>query len=96
MTKEGAKIEVICPCCQAKLLVEPKSGLVLHSEEKKSGYSFEKALEEVQSRKEQADELFQKAFQDEKRRQQSLEEKFREALKSKDELDEPARPWDMD
>lgn len=69
---------------------------MLHSEDKKSGYSFEKALEQVQERKAKADELFDKAFQEEKKRQSNLEEKFREALKSKDELDEPSRPWDLD
>ena len=95
MGKQG-RIEVICPCCQATLTVDPKTGLVLHSEGKKTGYSFEQALEQVKARKEKADELFDKAFLDEKRRHEALEEKFREALKSKDELDEPAKPWDMD
>lgn len=96
MGKTQGRIEVMCPCCQATLTVDPKTGLVLHSEEKKMGYSFEQALEEVKTRKEKADERFNKAFLDEKRRHEALEEKFREALESKDELDEPARPWDID
>lgn len=90
------RIEVVCPCCESKLTVDPNTGLVLHSETKKTGYSFEQALHEVKSRKEKSDELFAKAFVDEKRRQESLEEKFKEALESKEELDEPVRPWDLD
>ena len=96
MTKKGAKVEVVCPCCQATLLVDSKTGLVLHSREKKSDYSFEKGLEEVKRRSEKSEELFEEAFQQEHQRQQGLEEKFRQALNSKDELDEPPRLWDLD
>ncbi|MGH9340637.1 MAG: hypothetical protein ACRD1R_13845 [Acidobacteriota bacterium] len=91
-----ARIDVICPCCHAKLVVDPESGLVLHSSEKKSGYSFEEALEHEKSRKGKADEMFQKAFSDEQSRHAALEKKFRQALESKDELDEPIRPLDLD
>ena len=96
MAKESRRIQVVCPSCQATMVVDPKTGLVLHSEEKKSGYSFDEALDQVRSRKEKSEELFQKAFQDEKLRHQGLEKKFREALESKDELDEPPNPWEMD
>ena len=63
---------------------------------KKLDYSFENAVQDVEDRKQKAAELFDKAFVDEKKRQQGLEEKFREALKSKDEFDDPIRPWDLD
>lgn len=96
MDKSQRRIEIVCPHCQATLLLDPKTGLVLHSEEKKVDYSLEKGLKEVKARKEKADQLFEKAFRDERRRHDSLEEKFREALESKDELDEPVRPWDID
>ncbi|HXK58325.1 MAG TPA: hypothetical protein PLP42_00385 [Acidobacteriota bacterium] len=91
-----AKLEVICPCCQATLTIEAKTGMILHAREKKSAYSFEDALEQVKKRKENADQLFQKAVMDEKRRKDTLEEKFQQALEMKDELEEPTRPWDMD
>jgi hypothetical protein len=90
------KLEITCPCCQATLLVDAETGLVLNAHEKKSGYSFEDALQQVKHRKEKADELFQKAVEDEKKRQSSLEDKFRKALELKDQLEEPSRPWDMD
>jgi len=91
------RVEVICPSCQTTMTVDVKTGLVIHSEQQKSAYSFDEAVEKEKARKEKSDELFAKAFQDEKKRQDRLEEKFREALKSKDELDEPPpRPWDLD
>lgn len=96
MTKQQ-RVEVVCPCCQAKLLVDGKTGLVIHSEAKKSAYSFDEALEKEKERKAKSDELFAKAFRDEEQRRASLEDRFREALDSKDELDEPPpRPWDLD
>jgi len=89
-------MEVVCPCCQTTLWVDSKTGLVLHSQEKKSDYSFEKGLEEVKRRSEQSEELFEEAFQQEHRRRRGLEEKFRQALDAKDELEEPPRLWDLD
>ena len=96
MSKKTERLKVTCPCCQAKLLVEPETGLVLKSQAKKVDYSLENALQEEKRKKDQADDLFNQVFQDEKRRQDSLEEKFRKALDSKDELDDPTRPWDFD
>jgi hypothetical protein len=95
MAKE--RVKVVCPSCQTTMTVDPKTGLVIHSEQHKSAYSFDEAVEKEKARKDKSDELFAKAFQDEKKRQDSLEEKFEEALKSKDDLDEPPpRPWDLD
>jgi predicted nucleotide-binding protein (sugar kinase/HSP70/actin superfamily) len=96
MSKKGQNIEVVCPCCQATLLLDSATGLVLHSAEKKSGYSFESGLESVRQRKEKSEQLFEEAFQKEEQRRRSLEDKFRKALESKDELDEPPSPWEID
>ena len=96
MSKQN-RIQVTCPSCQASLVVDPKTGLVLHSEEHGSEYSFESALEDVKGKKGQTEAKFQKAFSDEKARHQAMEDKFREALQSQDELDDPPpKPWDFD
>ena len=95
MTKH--RIEVICPSCQTKMVIDAKTGLVIHSEHKKPEYSFDEALERERTKKDLTDELFSKAFEDEKRRKANLEDKFKEALESKDELDDPSiRPWELD
>ena len=96
MAKGSDRINVVCPLCDATMVVDPKTGLVIHSQAKKSGFSFEDGLAQVQARKEKSDELFQKAFQTEQSRQEGLEGKFQEALESQDELDEPPKPWEMD
>jgi predicted amidophosphoribosyltransferase len=96
MPKNNSRIEVVCPCCQATLLVDSKTGLILKSQEKKTDYSFERGLQEVQERNEKSEELFAEAFYQEQQRQQGLEAKFRQALDSEDELDEPPRLWDLD
>ena len=96
MPKNNSRIELVCPCCQATLLVDAKTGLILQSQEKKTDYSFEKGLKAVQERNEKSEELFAEAFHQEQQRQQGLEAKFRQALDSKDELEEPPRLWDLD
>ena len=90
------KLIVYCPCCQAELVIEPETGLVLKAREKKLDYSFETALQRESDRKSQADRVFADAFQKEQDRHAALEDKFRKALESKDELDDPDRPWDFD
>ncbi len=92
-----SRLEVTCPCCQAKLIVDSATGLVVHADAKKTTYSFDDAVKKEQERKSRSEELFARAVQDEKKRQSSLEERFNEALRSKDELDEPPpRPFDFD
>ncbi len=94
---EKKRLEVTCPCCQARLIIDATTGLVIHSDAKKAGYSFDDALRQEKERKTKSDEIFARAFADEKKRQSSLEAKFEEALRSKDELDEPPpRPFDLD
>jgi hypothetical protein len=79
------------------MVVDTKSGLVIHSEHKKPDYSFDEALEREKSKRDRTDELFSKVVEDEKKRRASLEDKFKAALESKDELDEPSiRPWELD
>ncbi len=96
MSDGHEKLEIVCPCCQTTLTVDAKTGMILHAKEKKSAYSFEDALQQVNKRKEMADDLFNKAVTDEKRRRDTLEEKFRQALDMKDELEEPTRPFDLE
>ena len=96
MPKGSSRIQVTCPACQTTLVVDPKTGLVLHSAGQRSDYSFEEALNQEHTRKEKTEELFQQAFQEEEDRRKSLEGKFREALDSQDELEEPINPLELD
>lgn len=90
------RLKVGCPECGCRIVVDAKTGLVIQSERKKQDYSFESALEAITDRKAKADQLFSEAVDEEKRRHATLEEKFKEALRSKDELEDPKRLWDLD
>lgn len=90
------RLKVECPECGCRLHLDQKTGLVIRSERKKPDYSFESALEEIEERKSRADQIFSQAMDNEKRRHATLEEKFKEALRSKDELEDPSRLWDLD
>lgn len=97
MSESKKRLEITCPCCAARLVVDAETGLVLHKEGKKPDLSFEEALEKEKSRKARSDDMFRKAFDQERQRHSALNKKFEEALRSKDELDDPGpRPWDYD
>ena len=72
MPKNNSRIDLVCPCCQATLLVDAKTGLILQSQEKKTDYSFEKGLKEVKERNEKSEELFAEAFDQEHQRHREL------------------------
>jgi hypothetical protein len=98
MPKKTDHLTVQCPCCEAVLTVHRTSGEVLFTEKskKKSGVSFEDAMQQLQKEKETADDRFRDAFAKEASRMKTVEEKFEENLKRKDELEEPLRPLDYD
>ena len=98
MPKKTDHLTVQCPCCEAVLTVHRTSGEILFTEKskKKSGVSFEDALQQLQKDKDTADDRFADAFKKESSRMQTIEEKFQEALKRKDELEDPLRPLDYD
>jgi hypothetical protein len=98
MPKKTDHLNVQCPCCEAVLTVHRTSGEVLFTEKskKKSGVSFEDAMQQLQKEKETADDRFRDAFAKESSRMKTIEEKFQENLKRKDELEEPLRPLDFD
>jgi hypothetical protein len=98
MPRKTANLTVQCTCCDAVLTVHRETGEVLFTEKskKKSGVSFEDAVQQLQKDKDTADDRFRDAFAKESTRMQTIEEKFQEALKRKDELEEPLRPLDYD
>ena len=98
MPKKTDHLTVQCTCCEAVLTVHRETGEVLFTDKpkKKSGVSFEDAVQQLQKDKDTADDRFRDAFAKESNRLQTIEEKFQEALKRKDELEDPLRPLDYD
>ncbi len=90
---------VICPCCEATIVVDAQTGAVIsHQEKAKPLASFEEMAKELESRKKVRDQVFSQELGSMKDRERLLEEKFREAMKrAEKDKDTPYRnPLDFD
>ena len=93
------KFSIICPCCEATLVIDAQTGAVLsHEEKKKILGSFEDLQGELSKQKELREQLFAQEMSSQKDRERILEEKFKEAMKrAGDEKDVPFKnPLDFD
>ena len=93
------KFSIICPCCEAVLVIDAQTGAVLsHEEKKKVLGSFEDLKGELGKQKELRDQLFSQEMSSMKDRERLLDEKFKEAMKrAEGEKDVPYKnPLDLD
>ena len=93
------KFNIICPCCEATLVIDTKTGAILsHEEKKKVLGSFEDLKGELSKKKDLRDQLFAQEMTSMKDRERLLEEKFQEALKRADtDTGKPFKnPLDLD
>src|SRR5574337_896760 len=100
---EGAKltVKVICPCCQAKLTVDPEIGVVLHHEpppKEMHPTDLKAAVEELKGEVGRREARFKESMEAEREKGKLLERKFKELLKkAKDEpVARPTRDIDLD
>jgi hypothetical protein len=96
---DTARFTLICPCCEAKLVIDAQTGALLSHEEKaKPVATFEEMAKDLERQKQTRDQLFAQEMGSVKDRERLLEEKFREALKRADkDKDKVYRnPLDMD
>lgn len=79
-------LEVICPCCEATLVVDPVSGEVLlhKAKETKNTTSLEAMVSNLEAQKGEAAKRFEKQLESQKDRARILEERFKEAMKRAD------------
>ena len=94
-------LKLICPCCGAKLVVDPDTGAILSHEKKAAksvkDLSLAEALQAEQQRKQQLEEKFKQASSDYEHREEILQKKFDEAKKKvKDDDTPPPHPMDWD
>ncbi len=93
------KFTLICPCCEATLIIDASTGVVLsHDEKQKAHGSFDELKVELDKQKQVRDQLFAQELGSQKDRERILEEKFREAMKrAGDDKDVPFKnPLDLD
>ena len=100
MTPAMAKnFEIICPCCEASIVIDRISGQVLlhKAKERKSGGSLESMVAGLESQKSEMEKKFDREMASQKDRSRILEEKFREALERAEKSDKPVvNPMDLD
>ena len=90
---------VICPCCEATIVVDAQTGVIISHEEKaKPVASFEAMAKDLERQKQTRDQLFAQEMGSLKDRERLLEEKFREAMKrAEKDKDKPyINPLDID
>lgn len=93
------KYSIICPCCEASLTIDAKTGAILaHEEKAKKLGSFEDLKNDLVKQKEQRENIFAQEMSQQKDRERILEEKFQAALRRADtDSDKPFRnPLDLD
>ncbi|NNE65291.1 MAG: 2-nitropropane dioxygenase [Pyrinomonadaceae bacterium] len=94
-----AKIQVLCPCCETAMAVDPETGAVISYDEKEKDLSsFEDLKSDMKRKSDLRDQLFDQEKKAQKDRARLLDEKFQEAFKKADtDSDEPFKnPLDFD
>jgi hypothetical protein len=94
-----SRFTIICPCCEAMLVIDAQTGALLSHEEKaKPLASFDEMVKGLDKQKQVREQIFAQELSSMKDRDRILEEKFQEALKRADkDKDKPYRnPLDLD
>ena len=90
------EIKIDCPCCRAKLVIDPETSAFLQvTPHKEAAPSLQDFLKTDKHRGKALDEKFAEAKRTEDSRLKVLEKKFEWAKKNKDKLPEAPRiQWD--
>jgi hypothetical protein len=102
MTQEHIEpIEIVCPCCQATLRVDPELRAVLSHHpppEERSVKNLTEAVKGLKTEAAQRQARFEESMKAQKTKKNLLDRKFQDALKkAKDEpITKPTRDIDLD
>lgn len=94
-------VEVTCPCCQAKLTVDPQLAVVLsHVAPPRAApdVDISDAARILQEQAQRREDKFRESWEAEKKKEDVLTRKFEEALKkAKDQpIEKPLRDFDLE
>jgi len=91
-------LDVVCPCCQSLLKVDPETGTVVWADKKKAPpKDFDDLVGRVRSSKSVLDQKFARSVQQTKHSSEILEKKFEEARKRAEKDDSrPPHPFEND
>ena len=100
MANREGRIEVTCPCCQAKLAVDAELGVVLsHTESPRAPkVDLDNVEQELREQARLREDKFRQSVEAERNKEEVLNRKFAEALeKTKDQpVEKPLRDFDLD
>jgi hypothetical protein len=99
--KDGENLNITCPCCQAKLVVDPVFGAVLsHEAHVKPGPDVDltQAQSILEQQKKSREDKFADSFFQETHKEDILAKKFEEAMKKAKDAPagKPIRDFDLD
>lgn len=95
----AARFTIICPSCEATVIIDAETGAILsHEEKQKPLASFEDMKKGLEKQKETREQIFAQEMSSMKDRGRLLEEKFKEAMKraEKDKDKVYRNPLDID
>lgn len=102
MTKNAPSFEVVCPCCEAVLKIDPETRSVISHTPKptpKTFNDFEEAARSMREHESRKESIFRQSVEAEKNKANLLEKKFQEAVRRAKEAPEkgkPLRDFDLD
>jgi hypothetical protein len=101
MAKKSAPIEVLCPCCQSKLVIDTQLASVLsHTPQPKAApdVDISDAARILADQAQRREDKFRQSWEAENKKEDVLARKFEEALKKAHEgpLEKPMRDFDLE
>jgi ribosome-associated translation inhibitor RaiA len=93
------RFTIICPCCEATLTIDARTGaLISHEEKTKPLASFDEMVKGLDKQKQMREQIFAQELSSMKDRDRILEEKFQEAKRraEKDKDKVYRNPLDLD
>jgi hypothetical protein len=98
MSTPARSVVVACPCCQAKLTIDPELAAVVAHEPpppRRTMDDLGAAFDVLRSKSAEREQRFRDQMQAESQKGKVLDRKFQEGLKkAKDSPDPPKRPFD--
>lgn len=91
--------EIVCPCCEALIVVDHITGEVLlhKAKERKATGSLDSMVAGLETQKSEMQARFDREIASQKDRARLLEEKFQEAMKRAEKSETPViNPMDLD
>lgn len=88
--------EVMCPCCEATLRIDPVTRAVISHTPKPQPKTFadmEAAARAMREQDQRKESLFRQSVEAEKNKSDLLEKKFAEAVKKAKEAPDPSKPF---